>query len=293
MIVAVVVALIAIIVVVFFLVRGGGNKAEYEDLLGRITSSSSPSQVASYESELDTFESENPDLVDTDLTALVNACVEYNDAADEEYRYTEMISELEQLESSSVPQVASCASELLPGVETDYDDYLYWLEEEEAAAEEETVPSEVTSTPASTEFDLATSPMPVSGNGLGELSTIDGQPVFSFPADNVSDRSIVYFEVIVFCYDAEGNPITGTNGYNWEWKRDDTMTIPPGGQHIPSRDGYWPFNDHSNVAYVVPFVVFTRFDDGSTWGSELSTAEKIALGDQLQSEADAIMAAAL
>ena len=291
-IIAVVVAVIAIAVVLFFLLRGSGGKAEYNTLLENITSSTSTTQVASYQSELDTFKTEHPDLVDADLTALVTACVEYDEASDDEYRYTDMIYELERLESSTVPQVASCASGLLPGIESAYDDYLAYIEEEEAAAAAAASAAAEEAASANS-IDLASSPMPMLGNGTGALSVLDGQDVFSINAQNTSDKTITYFEIVAFFYDANGNPINGTNGYTWEWKKDDSMTIAPGGDHVPERDGYWAINSHSDVAYVVPFVVYTVFDDGTTWGSQLSSTDKAALADQLQARANEIVAAAM
>ncbi len=294
-IICVVVAVLALIGIGLFLMFGNSAKKDYDSLVKSIVGSTGMADVAAYQGQLDQFVSDNPKFtVDSDVSDLVAAGVAYDEAdPDDEYRYTDAISELSYLENSSVVGLGSCASLLLDEVETAYDDYQTRMEEAAANAEAPATDDGNDAMGADDlgPYDPASSPMPITGDGLGVIDDIDGDPVFSFEATNSSDKTIDYFEIIAFYYDENGNPLVGTDGTTWSYKVDDTV-LEPGATHRPAVDGYWPMEEHPDAAYVVPLVVYTTFDDGSFWGEIILYEPSETFVDGLQQQADAIMAAA-
>ncbi len=282
------VAIIALGVVVFNLAVNSGKKAKYEDLLSNITAAGDVFTVTLYEDDLQTFESENPKMVPADLSSLMQICVDYAEAStDDETRYTDAISGLESLSASSVPEVASAATELLADIEVAYQDY-----QDQMAAMEEGGGVFGGDLPTTATYDPATSPLPTSGNGLGVLDTMDGEAVFSFTAQNTSDKTVDYFEVIAFYYDKDGNPLADEDGLTWEYRIDDNSSIAPGSEHNPRNNGYWGITSHGDAAYVVPVVIYAEFDDGTSWGEWIFSAPDQAFVDAIQPLADATVAAA-
>lgn len=247
-----------------FVVTSNNNKAriqeEYNVLATRITTANSPSRVAGYKAELAAFKEANPSVVEDDLVTLVDVCEAYKNAGESDARYQDALDELGVLTSSSVAKVASCASTLETYVQEEYEEYLYYQQ----------VPDPpVTGDPGS---DPGQSSDPYEGAApwtmdslSAVLRTSDGREQFSMRATNTSGKGIDYFEMWVYCYDSEGNRIYGSDGTAFDWVSD-RASYAAGYTHSPEGNGYWTFENCSDVSIAIMVVSFAEFSDGTTWG---------------------------
>ncbi len=256
-IVAVVVALLTLFYFFFSTQLAAEQQESYAQLVQSICASKTPTQAAEFRAELDTFAATNPGMVERDLETLVATCENYIAAPAGADKFTRTISQLEALTKSSIERIATCANNLLSPVYVDYNAFL-----ETALA--------ATSSSSQTILAGVSTETPLLVEGAATLGTADGETGFSITALNTSGKTINYIEVVLFCYDASGNEIIGSNGYSWEWVYD-YVTLPAGHRHTPEEHSYWHFTNCSNVAIGIPYINYVRFADGTEWGFSTSS----------------------
>lgn len=281
-------------------------RREYRDLQSRICQSETPAQVAGYLPDLEYYETRHGGQAAEELSLLVRSCYQYTIAEEGAQKYEALLQTLGGLASGS-GEVAECARHLLPLVAAAYEDYSYYGEGERPGGPDFGMPSPEEDSPwygdDAPYFDEdglplypsageMTTPMQVEGSGLGEIQGAPGQQSFSFTATNIAGKDIEYFEVMVYCYDRQGRPIAGENGYCWEW-RNASVAVPAEGPFTPQSGEWWGFENFHDVAYVVPWVTYARFTDGTTWGltepQQEVTTNIIVAADNLQVYADVIV----
>lgn len=268
-IVSVLVAVVAG-VVVWLAVWVGSGRMEYQQLRDSICAAQSPAQVVQNAALLETFEQQYPGLVEPDLRTLVDKCAEYQNAEERDSKYINMVNYLTSLEGSQVPAVAGCADVLMETVQEQDSQY---LAEAKAADEQTTQQAQVYIEEEQPQVSA------VSGGLLQPVYTDftidtgdDGEQIFSFSCVNQSDLTIDYYEVWVYCYDADGYAIPGADGTGVEWMIDSTPDLAPG-ETLDKDEGYWTFYNCKDVSIIVPVISYIEFEDGTTWG--VTNEEKV------------------
>ena len=287
--------------VLFFALRdtGGGTQItdDYSTLLTFVCASKTPQGVAAKEGRVAEFNAAHPGEVDDDLQTLVDTCVDYTLAsADDAARYTDALDALDELSGSGVASVSRCAKRLVTAVDEAYT--------ESGLAVPETpvdVPVDVpvppnsespTSGPPNSDPSNSGPPSPNSQSGApaaagdedsmpletpGYLGRVDGDR-YTFEAVNHSGKDIVWYEYMVFCYDAGGNPIVGNDGTNWEWAYADDK-IPAGATISQQEMGFWPLSNCPTAQNIIPIVSYVEYSDGTSWGV---TSDDFSVTDDVQ-----------
>lgn len=254
-------------VLVWLLNRPDPVQTMYGYLVNEICSAATPEEVSEHAERLAVFDGENPGIVDADLKMLVEKCAEYAAQPPSDRKYINMRGQLDSLRQSWMGEVAVCAETLLGAV--DEEDAAYRAEakqaDEEVAARLEAQQSQG----GGSAIDIY-GMYPISPDYQDYYIDVtdEGTEIFSFTFMNQTDLPVEYYEVWVYCYDAEGNPITGQNGESLEWVVDELSRIGAlePGEILDKEDGYWQFSNCENVQIIVPFINYIEFADGTSWG---------------------------
>ncbi|MDL2214491.1 FxLYD domain-containing protein, partial [Clostridia bacterium OttesenSCG-928-O13] len=238
--------------------NGGAVTEQYEALLEEICQAESPRNVVRFRGRLDTFNEENPGVVDDDLETLVAVCEDYQSSAqDREDTFTEMIDALDKLGKSDIKKISTCAKGLQTAVNSDYEEYLDSLE---SSSSSETSGSSSSSKPTNDDPFGGEIPFEM----LEDLAILDGENGFSLRFQNTSGKTIEAIEVWVYCYDAQGNPIEGMmDNIEWDW---DYPFLADGEIYGPEDYGFFSFYYCEDVVFALPFISYVEFSDGSYWG---------------------------
>ncbi len=290
---------------------------EYDNLRSNILASATPEEVLLQQEQWQEFWEKHPDIVQEDLQSLMQVCETYENAQDGEARYIEAIEALTAMQESGDEAVALAAETLLFAVTDEYVNYMESIgDTAEQSGDWDTWMDEVlnnlngrTGSGAMVEggetasggatgetqpFDLTTIPLQTTGDGLAVWDEDAGERYISFDADNVSGKEIVYFEALCFFFDESGAPMAGENNdRTWEYYIDSSSVIAPGDGHWASENGYWACDDHTAATYAVLLVSYAEYADGSTWGEYFQEEPTQEFADELQVEANNIMAQAL
>ncbi len=279
----------------------------YDWLKEDIVLATSVAEVLEYQTELQEFQEENPDLVGAELDELMQACNDYEQADESEARYRTMLETLSRLQVSRDSAVANTAATLQQEVSEAYVSYVEsiggeisqdtqgdwdtWMDEvlNGLVGSEGGQMNSDTQAGPSEPFDFATMPLQTVGDGLGVWSDEDGERYVSFDADNVSGKDIVYFEIIAFFYDESGNPFVAGDGNTWEYFIDSGSILEAGDGHWADVNGYWECREHSQATYMVPIVIYTEYADGSSWGEYFDVEPTQEFANMAQEEANSIM----
>ena len=229
-------------------------QAEYTLVAETVCDASSPRMLLSNSALLEAFKSRYPEFkTDPDLQKLIDACAAYDFASENESRYLDMIAALEDLESSSVNEVADCATNLLTFVREDYEFY----------KEQSIEPAPLPPPDKNNNDDDLVHPFPAEFPAV--IDVFEGLPCYGIFATNLSSKTIVYFEVWLFCYDDKGNPIESSANLNLEWGRASVDPLTPG-DFISPADGVFPLTSCPEAAIGLPFVNYVEFSDGTSYG---------------------------
>lgn len=258
--------MLALVVVVGIIVgvnvfSSNNAKTEYNSLVARICASTSPNRVAGFRNEVDTFAQKNAKLVEDDLTKLLAACEEYKDAPEGDARYLDMIDEMESLSSSTNTQISACAGQLLDYVESEYDNYITYINNDSS-----TPPDAGGGSSTGDDYFHDESPWTLDNPDMVyEVTNVDGRLQIPLSMTNTSDKTITYFEIWFYCYDSAGKPITGDHGLTVDWIYFEE-SYKPGKRLTPNVDGHVNLFSFTDVDFVIPFVCYVEFSDGTTWG---------------------------
>lgn len=238
-------SLLIILFAVFSNMIKNQKSEEYNQFLIKITNATTPEAALTYSDDFLTFAYANPDSVDYDLKSLVYACEDYVDGdKNDAITYTNMLDEMEYLQDSSIPQIEKCAFTLYTYVNEEYAAFL-------AEQGETTIPDAGSLNNLSIISDV-------------EIEYEDGKSFYSFDIENTGDKTVTYFEIWVFCYDAEGNPLPANDDLNIEWAFYNDNFLP--GEVISSDSGWWEFYDFPDTVIAIPYISYAEFDDGTSAG---------------------------
>ncbi len=281
--------------ILFFALRdtSGGTQItdDYSTLLTFVCASKTPEGVAAKEGRVAEFDGAHPGEVEDDLQTLVDTCVDYTqaDAADAA-RYTDALAALEELSDSKVASVSRCAKRLVTAVDEAYTESGLAVPEAptDIPVDVPVPPNSDSGASAPPNSDSgASAPPPNSGppdpnsqsgatsapmadedymplDTPGYLGRVDGSR-YTFEAVNHSGKDIVWYEYMVYCYDANGNPIVGNDGTNWEWAYADDK-IPAGATISQQEMGYWSLSNCPGAQNIIPLVSYVEYSDGTVWG---------------------------
>lgn len=296
---AVAVVLIGGSIAALLLLGNGGGKpdtaqADYDALVAKICEQATPAKVGACADELADFETANPDLVEKDLKTLVNTCADYAEGdPDNERRYTAALRTLERLKEAENKDIAACADRQLAVVQDEYDEYISYF----------TDPVPPKPDPSSSSTSSSTAPPPSSSShapsdpfdvppydpdemDFAELEWIDGELWYSFTFTNTSDRTIMFAEALVFCYDKNGNPVYDEYGDNWDWGWTYNAVIHPGESY--ELTDYLFYQTGENMEYIFPLITYVQFTDESEWGIYSDTEDSDLLYEYYDELNDAV-----
>lgn len=250
---------------------------DYNTLRDTICAGKTPGEVAAHQQALQDFKAQNPDLVEKDLTTLVTICVDYEEGnRDLERTFTNALDELDELRHSEVEGLSRCVKALIPVVESDYDLWVYIHTEPPPPPEPSSSSSSSSEAPPPSGNPGYTSPYPyeILSDNLAEIDYNYGDSgwgAYSFSFANASNKRIEYIQFITFCYDSSGARVVDSYDENYELG-DGYISLAPG-ETFYAWDDYWWFNYldqwEANIYYVIPFISYVEFEDGTTWGYDL------------------------
>ncbi len=260
-----------------FLLLGGSDapdttQTDYDTLAATITAQQTPDAVAAYSDDLSDFVADHPSVqASDDLAELVGVCAQYAGSAwDNENRYTAAESALGRLANADDAAVADCAYTCLGVVRADYDEFIDYFTDptppDPGPPVTSSLPGSSSPPPGQTTpadpFDNP--PYDMAEMDFADLYVEDDTLWYSFNFTNTGNKTIVEIEGRVFCYDAEGNPVYDEFGDNWDWCWDYDLDIAPGDTY--GMYDYLSYLLPDQVTYIFPVILYTHYDDGSTWG---------------------------
>lgn len=241
-------------------------QTEYEEIKTNILNSQTPSEVTRYSREFYDFNDKYSAYVDADVQKIMSISEEYVDGNKSiDSTYDTAIDDYLLLLISEDDGVSDCAYTLSDAVFNDKDAYL--LEKESLSSPD-----------ALEEAGMYDSPIEINGDAW--IGTDNGSPVFSINAENVSDKTVTYFEIWFFCYDESMKPMESANNLNIEWVYFDGTLIP--GETITLEDGSWSLLDFPETAYGLPYISYVEYSDGTSYGSTCENMDNLTFDVEVE-----------
>ncbi|MDL2323692.1 hypothetical protein LJC61_00885 [Ruminococcaceae bacterium OttesenSCG-928-A16] len=263
--VALIGAIIALVFVFSVLTPTGDySEGNYQNLVDDICYAEDPYDVTYYEEDLEDFAKNAPKLVEQDLQDLMQASLAFVDAsATSEDVYIQAEEEFNELSYSSNGSIADCADTLYYYVKQAHKNYL--------------------ATPLPAAYQ-AGQQAPLEVVGI-EIYQQDGVDCYTLTLKNNTDKTMIAFDHMAFCYDENGKAVLNQYDDNYEWFYKYDFELNPG-EEIEFE---FEFSEYVGLAIAYPYIMYIEYQDGAEDGlyADWMTPEITTVFDEIKPVADA------